>query len=211
LKFTYNPPGILKKIFSDYYWNTSNGKILLTFDDGPILETTEIILQQLSKHKVKAMFFCVGDNIRKYPSLVKEMIGEGHTIGNHTYNHKILRTLTSEEKTHQIESLNKMMEDQFDYTVKFFRPPHGKFQITTDSLLKKLKLKNVMWSLLTYDYNNNIEVVKFAVKNYLSNNSIVVLHDSMKSKEIISDSINFIIEEAKRRNYTIGEPKECLN
>jgi peptidoglycan/xylan/chitin deacetylase (PgdA/CDA1 family) len=211
LKFTYNPPGILKKIFSDYYWNTSNGKILLTFDDGPILETTEIILQQLSKHKVKAMFFCVGDNIRKYPSLVKEMIGEGHTIGNHTYNHKILRTLTSEEKTHQIESLNKMMEDQFDYTVKFFRPPHGKFQITTDSLLKKLKLKNVMWSLLTYDYKNNIEVVKFAVKNYLSNNSIVVLHDSMKSKEIISDSINFIIEEAKRRNYTIGEPKECLN
>lgn len=211
MKFTYNPPGILKKIFSDYYWNTSNGKILLTFDDGPILETTEIILQQLSKHKVKAMFFCVGDNIRKYPSLVKEMIGEGHTIGNHTYNHKILRTLTSEEKTHQIESLNKMMEDQFDYTVKFFRPPHGKFQITTDSLLKKLKLKNVMWSLLTYDYKNNIEVVKFAVKNYLSNNSIVVLHDSMKSKEIISDSINFIIEEAKRRNYTIGEPKECLN
>jgi len=211
LRFYYNPPGIIKKIFSDFYWNTSNKKILLTFDDGPIPETTEIILNQLKNYQLRAVFFCVGDNIRKYPSLVKEILNEGHSIGNHTFNHKILKKLSYQEKLIEIESFNKIMEDNFGYNVKYFRPPHGKFQLTTNSLLKKFGLKNIMWSLLTYDYKNNLEVVKFAVKNYLSSNSIVVLHDSMKSKDIIIDSIKVLNEEASNRNFSFGDPTECLN
>ncbi len=211
MRFYYNPPGIIKKIFSDFYWNTSNKKILLTFDDGPIPETTEIILNQLKNYQLRAVFFCVGDNIRKYPSLVKEILNEGHSIGNHTFNHKILKKLSYQEKLIEIESFNKIMEDNFGYNVKYFRPPHGKFQLTTNSLLKKFGLKNIMWSLLTYDYKNNLEVVKFAVKNYLSSNSIVVLHDSMKSKDIIIDSIKVLNEEASNRNFSFGDPTECLN
>ena len=105
----------------------------------------------------------------------------------------------------------QIVADNFGYNVKYFRPPHGKFQLTTNSLLKKFGLKNVMWSLLTYDYKNNLEVVKFAVKNYLSSNSIVVLHDSMKSKDIIIDSIKVLNEEASNRNFSFGDPTECLN
>jgi peptidoglycan/xylan/chitin deacetylase (PgdA/CDA1 family) len=173
-------------------------------------ESTEIILSELSKHKIKALFFCVGDNIHKHPSLAKEILAEGHTIGNHTFNHKILKPLSYEDKIQQIQSFNQLMKEEFNYEVKYFRPPHGKFQLSTNNLLAQFNLQNVMWSLLTYDYKNNFELVKFAVTNFLNKNSIVVLHDSLKSREIIKDSISFIADEAAKKNYSFGEPSECL-
>ena len=60
MKYLYNPPILLKKVFNDFSWNTNNGKVLLTFDDGPNPGTTEIILKKLSEEKIKALFFCVG-------------------------------------------------------------------------------------------------------------------------------------------------------
>ena len=68
-----------------------------------------------------------------------------------------------------------------------------------------------MWSLLTYDYKNDLSIVKFAVDKYLKHNSIIVLHDSNKSKNIISDSISFIADEVGKKHYQFGEADECLN
>jgi peptidoglycan/xylan/chitin deacetylase (PgdA/CDA1 family) len=211
MKYLYNPPVVLKKIFSDFSWDTSNGKILLTFDDGPNPGTTEIILKKLSEEKIKALFFCVGENVQKYPELVKEILKEGHSFGNHTLNHKILNKISDEEKDYQISSVNKIFRDQFDIKLKYFRPAHGKFQLSTQSLVKKHNLKNIMWSLLTYDYKNDLSIVKFAIEKYLKPNSIIVLHDSNKSKNIISDSISLIADEVRKRNYQFGEAEECLN
>jgi len=211
MKYLYNPPLVLKKIFSDFSWDTSNGKILLTFDDGPNPGTTEIILKKLSEEKIKALFFCVGDNILKYPELIELIKVKGHTFGNHTLNHKILKTLTNEEKDYQISSVNNLFVDKFNIYLKYFRPSHGKFQLSTQSLMKKHKLKNVMWSLLTYDYKNDLSIVKFAIEKYLKPNSIIVLHDSNKSKSIISDSISLIADEVRKKNYQFGGADECLN
>jgi len=211
MMYLYNPPVILKKIFNDFSWNTSNGKVLLTFDDGPNPGTTELILKKLSEEKIKALFFCVGDNVHKYPELVLQIKKEGHAFGNHTLNHKILKTLTNEEKDYQISSVNNLFVDKFNINLKYFRPSHGKFQISTQSLMKKHQLKNVMWSLLTYDYKNDLSIVKFAIEKYLEHNSIIVLHDSNKSKNIISDSISLIADEVRKRNYQFGEADECLN
>ena len=210
MKYHYNPPIILKKIFSDFSWNTNN-KVLLTFDDGPNPGTTEIILKKLSEEKIKALFFCVGENVQKYPELIKQIKDEGHSFGNHTFNHKILNKISNEEKDYQISSVNKIFNDQFDIKLKYFRPSHGRFQLSTSSLMKKHQLKNIMWSLLTYDYKNDLSIVKFAVEKYLKPNSIIVLHDSNKSKNIISDSISFIADEVRKRNYQFGEADECLN
>jgi len=211
MKYLYNPPLILKKIFSDFSWNTNNGKILLTFDDGPNPVTTEIILKKLSEEKIQALFFCVGENVQKYPELIKQIKDEGHSFGNHTFNHKILSKISNEEKDYQISTVNKIFNDQFDIKLKYFRPSHGRFQLSTSSLMKKHQLKNIMWSLLTYDYKNDLSIVKFAVEKYLKPNSIIVLHDSNKSKNIISDSISFIADEVRKRNYQFGEADECLN
>lgn len=211
MKYLYDSPILLKKIFNDFYWNTNNGKVLLTFDDGPNPLTTELILKKLSDEKIKSLFFCVGENVQKYPELVQLLKNEGHSFGNHTFNHKILKTITDEEKKSQISSVNKIFEEKFNIKLKYFRPPHGKFQLSTSSLLKQHNLKNVMWSVLTYDYKNDLSIVKFAIEKYLKHNSIIVLHDSNKSKNIIADSISLIADEARKRNYQFGEAHECLN
>lgn len=211
MKYLYNPPLLIKKLFNDFYWNTTSNKVLFTFDDGPNPETTEIILKKLADEKIKALFFCVGENIKKYPDLAQLILGEEHTIGNHTLNHKILNKISNKEKDFQIESVNSIMKEKFNYNIEYFRPPHGKFQISTSSLLKQHNLKNVMWSLLTYDYKNDLSIVKFATQKYLRKNSIVVLHDSNKSKNLIVDSISLIADEVRKMNYQFGEAEECLN
>ncbi len=211
MKYLYNPPILLKKVFNDFNWNTINQNILLTFDDGPNPETTEVILKKLNDEKIKALFFCVGNNVQKYPELVNQIKAEGHSFGNHTFDHKILNKISIEEKVQQIFSVNNLFQERFTIKLKYFRPPHGKFQLSTDRLLKKFGLKNVMWSLLTYDYKNDLSIVKFAVEKYLKQNSIIVLHDSNKSKEIINDSISFIADEVRKNNYQFGEANECLS
>lgn len=211
MKYLYNPPVLLKKIFNDFSWNTINQKVLLTFDDGPNPGTTEVILKKLSDEKIKVLFFCVGNNVQKYPELVNQIKAEGHSFGNHTFNHKTLNKLSIEEKVQEIFSVNKLFQEKFNIKIKYFRPPHGRFQLSTDRLLKKFGLKNVMWSLLTYDYKNDLSIVKFAVEKYLKQNSIIVLHDSKKSKEIINDSISFIADEVRKNNYQFGEANECLS
>ncbi len=209
-RYLYNPPGLIKKLFNDFIWETKNNKILLTFDDGPIPETTEIILKYLNEQKIKAAFFCVGDNCQKYPELISSLINDNHLIANHTFHHRKLNKLNKIERDSEIDSFNKLMSEKYNYEVKYFRPPHGKFNISTSKLLKEKKLKNVMWSLLTYDYKNDIKLVKFAIQKYLRQNSIIVLHDSVKSKNIIIDSIKIILDEAAKNGFEIGEPAECL-
>ena len=210
MKYHYNPPYLIKKIFSSLQWESKTDKILFTFDDGPIPETTHIILETLSNRNIKAAFFCVGENISRYPELYRDIVNEGHLVCNHTFNHRVLSWLKKSEIIEQIEKFNSSIKKESGEDALYFRPPHGKFRLSSLSLLKEMKLKTVMWSLLTYDYKNDINVVKFATRKYLERNSIIVLHDSLKSKDIIVDSINYIADECSRREYQIGDPAECL-
>jgi peptidoglycan/xylan/chitin deacetylase (PgdA/CDA1 family) len=210
LKYLYNPPILLKKAFSSFKWNSSGGKVLLTFDDGPTPEATGVILRVLREKKIKAAFFCVGNNVKKHPVLMDQILSEGHLVGNHTLNHKQLPKLTYTESLYEINAFSLLLGEKHNYEVRYFRPPHGKFKFNTPSLVRKCGLINVMWSLLTYDFRGDIKKVKFAVDKYLQKDSIVVLHDSLKSSNIIEDSVNFILETAGKRGYEIGEPAECL-
>ena len=210
MKFMYNPPFLIKKIFNVFQWDSIAAKPLITFDDGPNPKTTEIILNELNKHKIKTIFFCVGENLERYESLAKEIISEGHEIGNHTYKHKRIYRQAKNDVIESIGKVQNIAEEKLNYKIKYFRPPYGNYDLRTNSLLKKFGLQNVMWSLLTYDYKNDINIVKFALRKYLKSNSIIVLHDSNKSKDIIKDSINIIIEETNKKNYKIGTPSECL-
>lgn len=210
MRYLYNPPLIMKKIFNDFIWETSNNKILLTFDDGPNPGTTELILNELNNQNLKAAFFCVGNNISLNRQLAKDILTNGHLMANHTYNHKVITKLSESDAKKEIEMFNGIAGDIPGFIPLYFRPPHGRFNLKTGNLIKESKLKNVMWSLLTYDYKNDPQLVKHAVKKYLRKNSIVVLHDSLKSKSIITDSIKIIVEEAYIKGFEFGEPEECL-
>ena len=210
MKYSYNPPALLKKLFPNFIWESQVDKVLLTFDDGPNSNTTEIILKQLCEKNIKGVFFCVGENLKKFESLAKEILSEGHVLGNHSFKHQRFTTQNYLETKESLQKVQNFANERLDYNIQFLRPPHGRFTLRTSKLCKELNLKNVMWSLLTYDYKNDLNIVKLAVEKYLIKNSIIVLHDSMKSKEIIIDSINVILDELDNKEYQIGSPTECL-
>lgn len=209
-RYFYDPPKLVKFLFKDFTWNSKSGKILLTFDDGPHPDITPTILNELNKLDVKAVFFCVGNNIAKNYKLAEDILSEGHLIGNHTFNHKKVADDNKKEIKNEITSFNNLYEEYFGLLPQLFRPPYGKINFNLRKLLRELNMQCVLWSLLTYDFENNMKKVKFSVDKYLRKDSIVVLHDNKKSKEIIVDSIHYIRDTAYKKGYQIGKPEECL-
>lgn len=210
MNFLYRPPVLAQKLFGNFIWKISNNKILLTFDDGPTEAATLKILSVLSQNSIKAVFFCVGDNIIQHPELTRNILQEGHTIANHTMNHKVLTKLNREESVKELSTFNSLMKEKFNYEVKYFRPPYGRFNLKTSGILNELNLKCVMWSLLSYDYENKIEKVKYAVENFLKVNSILVFHDNIKCSGIIEQALDYTITHAVKKGYQFGEPEDCL-
>lgn len=206
----FKPPLVIQKLFGNYIWSTANNKILLTFDDGPTREATERILKILSTNKIKAVFFCVGNNIINQPSLAEKILEEGHTIANHTMNHKLLTRMNRGESIQELSAFNSMMKNKFNYDVKYFRPAYGRFNLKTNGLMRELNLKCIMWTLLTYDFENEIEKVRFAIDVYLNPKSIIVFHDNIKCASIIEIALDYTIEQVGRRNFEFGEPADCL-
>ncbi|WP_440879326.1 polysaccharide deacetylase family protein [Tenacibaculum sp. C7A-26P2] len=199
-------PYIFRKYFSKYIWcfKSSTQKAYLTFDDGPIPEVTEFVLDKLKKHNAKATFFCVGDNIQKHPSIFKKIIEGGHSIGNHTYNH------LDGWKTKKKDYLNNILKTEllisnFNNVIqpKIFRPPYGKIKNSQTSALIKKGYKVIMWSLLSGDFDKNISKEE-CVSNILTkikNGDIIVFHDSEKAKENIYYSLPIILKELSIRGY----------
>ena len=201
---------LVQKLFGNFIWQTANDKILLTFDDGPTEAATEKILSILNENKIKAIFFCVGNNIKQYPELTEKILEAGHTVANHTMNHKLITKMKREEAINEIKSFNDLMKEKFNYDVKYFRPPHGRFNLKTNGVLSDLNLKCVLWNLLTYDFENDIKRVRYAIDNYLRDNSLIVFHDNNKCSTIIKDSLNYTIEQAAKKGYQFGDSENCL-
>ncbi len=161
--------------------------VYLTFDDGPIPEATPFILDTLSQYGVKATFFMVGDNVRKYPELYNKVVAAGHRIGNHTFNHigGFRHTITTYKA-------NADKADQLLHT-DLFRPPHGWMRWDQYIWLRR-KYRIVMWDLVTRDYSKwmTAEDVLNNVKRYTRNGSIITFHDSLKS----IDKLHYALPEA---------------
>lgn len=180
---------IIKKIFSNYTWDVSNSgnntTVYLTFDDGPIPEITEWVLNELKKYHVKATFFCIGDNIDKNPEIFKKVISDGHSIGNHTFNHLNGWKTSTEtyientkrcEATIQKNSVSNLMS-------KIFRPPYGKIKVSQSRKLRELGYKIIMWDVLSADFDQTLsqEQCLENVTSNLRSGSIIVFHDSIKA------------------------------
>lgn len=181
---------LIKKIFSNYVWDIPNteNKIYLTFDDGPIPEITEWVLEELKKHNVKATFFGIGHNIEKHPDIFAKVINEGHSVGNHTFNHlNGWKTSTKEYLENSIQwsvvsgrtPNRKLKTDNY----QLFRPPYGKIKTSQSKKLRQLGYKIIMWDVLSADYDTTITPEK-CLENVLKNTtsgSIIVFHDSVKA------------------------------
>ena len=158
--------------------NSSSKTVYLTFDDGPIPEVTPWVLDVLDTFNVKATFFCVGDNVRKYPHLFEQLIAKGHQVGNHTFNH-LQGWLTTPAKF-----LNNALDADRLISSTLFRPPHGHMIFPQPRLLKKHGYKIVMWDVVTRDYNAKLppEQILQNVKNTLATDPLLSFMTPSKRK-----------------------------
>jgi peptidoglycan/xylan/chitin deacetylase (PgdA/CDA1 family) len=172
-------PGLLKLLFPEFVWRYNSGekKVYLTFDDGPIPESTLWTLDMLRERNVKATFFCVGDNVRKYPDLYRKIVEEGHAVGNHTYNH--LRGW-QEDSLKYIE--NVIMASEY-INSRLFRPPYGMIKRSqAKHLLQEYKV--VMWDVLSGDYRKDISPQRCFEDVYkkVRPGSIILFHNHQNRK-----------------------------
>lgn len=174
--------------------NTPN--IYLSFDDGPIPELTPWVLDVLNYYNIKATFFCVGENVTKYPEIFKRIVNEQHQIGNHTYNH--LKGWNVNTNTY-IQNIIKCQEF---IPSKLFRPPYGKISKSQYNLLTN-NFKVVFWDVLSYDFDAFIspeQCLKNSIK-YSRNGSIIVFHDNIKAERNLKYALPRYIEYFLNLNY----------
>jgi peptidoglycan/xylan/chitin deacetylase (PgdA/CDA1 family) len=164
-----------------------NREVLLTFDDGPHPEVTPLILDILARHQMKAVFFVVGVNVRKYPHLVDRIYREGHTIGNHTFYHINLRQHSQERVLKEIRTTNDLVEKITGKRPKVFRPPYGALNQTSLDLLRGEGMDVMLWTVDPGDWRNRnmaktMENLKRQMRlNQEGKGGVVLFHDTQRS------------------------------
>jgi peptidoglycan-N-acetylglucosamine deacetylase len=151
----FTVPRLLQQGLPGFTWRgpAQDQVIYLTFDDGPIPEVTEFVLQALADWQAKATFFCVGDNIRKHPHLAQAVARDGHRLGNHTFNHLKGWQTSVPDYLHNIALCEDLLQPFTDADKpKLFRPPHGRMRPDQFRQLKA-RYQVVMWEVLTYDFD----------------------------------------------------------
>ena len=195
-------PKFIQKLFPSVIWNKVNSQnnIWLTFDDGPSPEVTPFILSILNEEQVKATFFLVGKEIKKYPYLVEQIIENGHIIANHSYSHKSGWQSNSNFYIKDVEKCQQLMPEN-----KLFRPPYGKISPRQISHLKK-KYKIILWDVLGGDFymkKKPLEIKKNILK-YTESGSIIVLHNNTKSFKNLNPILKETIQKLKQRGFSFS-------
>lgn len=170
--------------------------IYLTFDDGPIPESTPWVLDTLDAFDIKATFFMVGDNVRKHPELYQEVLRRGHAVGNHTMHHLRGSRVTTKRLLDDVKEASKWIHSTL------FRPPHGWMRTAQTELLHR-HYRIVMFDVVTRDYSSCLtpSEVFDNVRLYARPGSIVVFHDSLKSLPRIREALPKSLEWLLNQGY----------
>lgn len=194
-------PSWITNWFPKAVWTIPNNRneVYLTFDDGPIPEITPWVLDLLKEKGIKATFFCVGENAKRYPDIYQRIINEGHQVGNHTYNHVQGLKLSSEEFLNNIEKAAQHIDSLL------LRPPHGWMKRSQYRALSK-KYKIVMWDVISVDYNPAISPQQCLknVMDYTRSGSIITFHDSIKAEINLKYALPKAIDQLKERGFTFN-------
>lgn len=182
-KYFIKTPWIVKKFFPAYIWNfpTDKKNVYLTFDDGPHPSITPWVLDQLAQYNAEASFFCIGNNVEKFPGIYEEILKRNHAVGNHTYHHLNGWKTDDENYLSDISKASQIIRSNL------FRPPYGRIKnrqakqiagaMQTDSA------KIIMWDVLSADFDSSFSPAQ-CLENVLENfssGSIIVFHDSEKA------------------------------
>jgi len=182
-------PSFLLRLFypkAIYRVTTRNKELCLTFDDGPNPDSTPKILDILDAHKVRALFFCTGQEAEKYPWLIALIISKGHIVGNHGYRH------LDGWKTNTFAYIRNFSRSAGFTSPNLLRPPYGRIRPAQYRELSE-NYRTVFWDLMPYDYDESMssEEVLNILKKKIRTGSVIVLHDKTTSS-VLSFLAEFI-------------------
>ena len=194
-----------------YSANPSQNKIYLTFDCGYENGNTPLILKALKNHNVKATFFAVGNFVKDNPELIKEMVAQGHIVGNHTLTHPDMSGISSmEDFRSQLEGVEKLYKEVTgESMMKFYRPPQGIYNIKNLSMAKELGYKTFFWSLAYVDWYQDKQPSREEAFDKLLKRihpgAIVLLHNTSSTNGQILDEL---LGKWEEMGYTFGTLEE---
>ena len=197
-------PGFIQDLFPNFIWKvpTREKVIYLTFDDGPIPEVTPWVLDQLAQYNAKGTFFCVGENVQKNQDVFQEVINQGHSVGNHTYNHLNGWGSDNIPYFHNIRHCALLVNSSL------FRPPYGRLMPKQAQFLQR-HYRIIMWDVLSGDFDINIskEQCLQNVINKAKPGSIIVFHDSLKAQA----KLKYVLPKVLEYYHQQGFRFEALN
>lgn len=207
--YFHKTPALIRNAFPNLLWkkNTREKLLFLTFDDGPIPNVTDFVLTELKKFEAKATFFCVGENISRYPEIYSRIRKEEHYTGNHTFNH--LNAFKSKYGTYleNVQKAEDTMQDienlsDFKPQPKFFRPPYGRISSRLSKALRP-KYSVVMWDVLTGDFDVKLSKYDCLSKSikYTEAGSIITFHDSLKAENNLRFVLPRFLEHFGNQGY----------
>lgn len=193
---------IMDKYQGIYMGNKDKKAVYLTFDLGYEAGYTSKILEVLKNNDVKATFFITAHYVNTQADLVKQMIDEGHIIGNHTVNHKSMPSCSLETINKEVMDLHSAISGKFGYEMKFIRPPKGEYSERTVAYTNTLGYKTVMWSFAYDDWDEKKqgreEYGKKKILDNVHNGEIMLLHATSKDNANILDDV---IKQIKQMGY----------
>lgn len=192
-------PWWLRRLYPDCLWEMpkDGGKVYLTFDDGPHPEATPLVLDMLAAAGAKASFFCIGDNVRKYPEIYQRILAEGHRVGNHSFHHLNGWKTSDSDYLEDIRKASELIDSPI------FRPPYGRIRRSQIRALRNTGMRPVMWSLLSGDFDLKLSEEKCAenVLRNLAPGHIVVFHDSQKALQKIKYALPLVLQLISERGW----------
>ena len=208
----FTVPSTIQWLIPSCTWRKEGqGRVIyLTFDDGPHPEITAWVMDELKKHQIKATFFCVGENLKKHTETAKQLLTEGHQIGNHTMHHikgwkhknnDYLRDIQSCET--EIREIHEQLDIKKPQP-RLFRPPYGQIKPSQIKLLRTKGYEIIQWSDLSCDYDKRLDCEKSLsalVKN-AKPGSIVVFHDSEKAEHQLKQILPSYLEAMLAEGFT---------
>lgn len=196
-----------------YSHGTREEKVIaLTFDDGPHPVYTDKILDVLARYNAKATFFVIGVNVKNYPEPFLRAVGEGHEIGNHTYDHKNLRGIGCDAVIEQLARSADLVYRLSDYGVSLMRPPQGAMDEELLSVAEELGYRVIIWDVDTRDWASepSEKIVQNVLKN-ADNGDIILFHDYHVGATNTVDALNVIIPTLQKQGYRFVTVSELLD
>jgi peptidoglycan/xylan/chitin deacetylase (PgdA/CDA1 family) len=185
-----------------------DGTIFLTFDDGPAGSYTDQILEVLEDNNAKATFFVLGKNAQRQPGRVDAILDAGHTLGNHTWSHPDMTTLTRAQLDSQIGRTQTLLESH-GAEVNCMRPPYGAYNTKVDNAINRAGLKRQLWTEDTKDWSRpGVDAIVDVLLGATPGDTIL-MHDGGGDRSQTVEALKIALPQLAERGYKFGIPPKC--